>query len=396
MASDVLWYIIPRDGLYPWEPEGTREVDYDYLKQVALAVDRLGFSGALFATDLHDVWVLGTAMAAHTRNLRPLLAVHPGLISPTLLAKMALTFDDLFDGRLIINVVNGDSRMMRAMGLFVDHDDRYDLSSEYWEVFKRLTAGEIVTFEGKYVHVENAGAGGGIAPVQLPHVPLWFGGSSEPGLQMAAKHIDVYLSWGEPPALLQEKINRLRSLAAQHEREIRFGMRVHLIVRDTEKEAWAHADHLLRVTSADTLERMRFMSEGADSVGAQRQFRAHGGHLPDQAKDIEVYPNVWPGMSLIRPGPGTALVGSTENVVERIQEFESLGIETFILSGNPLLEEAYRVAETVLPKLGVRGPSSRLSNGSLLSLGTVPPNHTNDAKNEAETHAEERIGVTAQ
>jgi alkanesulfonate monooxygenase len=149
---------------------------------------------------------------------------------------------------------------------------------------------------------------------------------------------------------------------------------VHLIVRDTEAEAWAHADHLLRVTSTDTLERMRFMSEGADSVGAQRQFSAHGGHLPDHAKDIEVYPNVWPGMSLLRPGPGTALVGSTENVVERIQEFESLGIETFILSGNPLLEEAYRVAETVLPKLGVTGPSSRLSNGSLLSLGSTGTN----------------------
>ena len=113
MASDFLWYIIPRDGVYPWEPDGTRQVDYDYLRQVALAVDRLGYSGALFATDLHAVWVLGTALAAQTKHLRPLLAVHPGLISPTLLAKMALTFDDLFDGRLIINVVNGDSRMMR-------------------------------------------------------------------------------------------------------------------------------------------------------------------------------------------------------------------------------------------------------------------------------------------
>jgi alkanesulfonate monooxygenase len=371
VASEFLWYIIPRDGEYPWEPDGTRQVDYDYLKQVAGAVDRLGFSGALFATDLHDVWVLGTAIASHTKHLRPLLAVHPGLISPTLLAKMALTFDDLFDGRLIINVVNGDSRMMRQMGLFVDHDDRYELSSEYWDVFKRLTAGEIVNFEGKYVHVENAGLGAGIAPVQLPHVPLWFGGSSEAGLQMAAKHIDVYLSWGEPPSLLQQKIDRLRSLAEQNEHEIRFGMRVHLIVRDTEAEAWAHADRLLRVTSSDTLERMKFMSEGADSVGMQRQFQAHGGHLPDRAKDIEVYPNVGPGMSLIRPGPGTALVGSTENVVERIQEFESLGIETFILSGNPLLEEAYRVAETVLPKLGVMSPSaSRLNNQSLFSMAT--------------------------
>ena len=365
MASDFLWYIIPRDGEYSWEPEGTRPVDFDYLKQIALAVDRLGYTGALLATDIHDVWVLGSALATVTKRLRPLLAVHPGLISPTLLAKMALTFDDLFEGRLAINVVNGDSRVLRSMGLFVDHDDRYELSSEYWDVFRRLTAGEVVTYEGKYVHVENAGANMGIAPVQRPSVPLWFGGSSEAGFQMAARHIDLYLSWGEPPQQLQQKIDRLRELAEQHERSIRFGMRVHLIVRDTEAEAWAQADRLLDVTSENTFDRMRNLTLGADSVGMQRQLQAHGGHRPERAKDIEVYPNLWPGMSLLRPGPGTALVGSTEHVIERLQEFESLGIDTFILSGSPLLEEAYRVAETVLPKLGVVGPSSRLDNRSV-------------------------------
>jgi alkanesulfonate monooxygenase len=365
MASDYLWYIIPRDGEYSWEPEGTRPVDFDYLKLIAQSVDRLGYTGALLATDLHDVWILGTALAGVTKRLRPLLAVHPGLISPTLLAKMALTFDDLFDGRLTINVVNGDSRLMRSMGLFVDHDDRYELSGEYWEVFRRLTAGEVVTYEGKYVHVENAGATSGISPIQLPSVPLWFGGSSEAGFQLAAQHIDVYLSWGEPPDLLQQKIDRLRELAARHERQIRFGMRVHLIVRDTDAEAWAQADRLLDVTSQDTFDRMRDFSLGADSVGMQRQVQSHGGNRPDRAKDLEVYPNLWPGMSLLRPGPGTAIVGSTEHVVERIQEFESLGIDTFILSGSPLLEEAYRVAETVLPKLGVAGPASRLDNRSV-------------------------------
>jgi alkanesulfonate monooxygenase len=354
MASDYLWYIIPRDGAYPWEPEGTRAVDFDYLKHLATGVDRLGFSGALLATDIHDVWVLGSALAAHTKKLRPLLAVHPGLISPTLLAKMALTFDDLFDGRLQINVVNGETRTLRQYGLEVDHDERYALAGEYWEIFRRITAGEVVDFEGRHFSVRGAGSSFGLPVVQTPHVPLWFGGSSEAGMQMAAKHIDRYLSWGEPPARVAEKIARLNQLAEGHGRTIGYGMRLHLVVRDTEQEAWDHVDRLLRATSEGTFARMAASNAGTDSVGMQRQFEKHQGKVPDRAKDLESYPNVWPGMSLLRPGPGTALVGSTEQVVERIQEFEALGVDTFILSGNPLLEEAYRVSETVLPKLGVR------------------------------------------
>ncbi|MCW2986717.1 MAG: alkanesulfonate monooxygenase [Conexibacter sp.] len=354
MASDYLWYIIPRDGAYPWEPEGTRAVDFDYLKHLATGVDRLGFSGALLATDIHDVWVLGSALAAHTKHLRPLLAVHPGLISPTLLAKMALTFDDLFDGRLQINVVNGETLTLRQFGLEVDHDERYALAGEYWEVFRRITAGEVVDFEGRHVSVRGAGSSFGLPIVQRPHVPLWFGGSSEAGMQMAAQHIDRYLSWGEPPARVAEKIARLNELAEGHGRTIGYGMRLHLVVRDTEQEAWDHVDRLLRATSEGTFARMAASNAGSDSVGMQRQFANHRGQVPDRAKDLESYPNIWPGMSLLRPGPGTALVGSTEQIVERLQEFEALGVDTFILSGNPLLEEAYRVAETVLPKLGVR------------------------------------------
>jgi alkanesulfonate monooxygenase len=353
MASDYLWYIIPRDGAYPWEPAGTRAVDFDYLKHLATGVDRLGFSGALLATDIHDVWVLGSALAAHTKKLRPLLAVHPGLISPTLLAKMALTFDDLFDGRLQINVVNGETRTLRQYGLDVEHDERYALAGEYWEVFRRITAGEVVDFEGRHVSVRDAGASFGLPVVQRPHVPLWFGGSSEAGMRMAAQHIDRYLSWGEPPDRVAEKIARLNELAAEHERTVKYGMRLHLVVRDTEQEAWDHVDRLLKATSEGTFARMAASNASTDSVGMQRQFEKHRGQVPDRARELETYPNVWPGMSLLRPGPGTALVGSTEQIVERLQEFESLGVDTFILSGNPLLEEAYRVAETVLPKLGV-------------------------------------------
>lgn len=367
MASEFLWYIVAPDGHYPWEPEGTRPTDLAELQQIASAVDRLGYSGALLATGMHDVWVLGSALATTTQRMRFLLAVHPGLIAPTLLAKMALSFDDLHGGRLLFNIVNGDTRMFRQQGLFVEHDERYALAEEYWTVVRRLMQGETFDFNGNYIHVENAGSGLALRPVQQPYPPLWFGGSSEAGLQMAARHVDRYLSWGEPPDQLASKLDRLRTLADEHERTITFGLRVHLIVRDTDEEAWAQADRLLRVTSQQTLDRMEAVNSGSDSVGQQRQRSHHHGRLPDHARDLEISPNVWPGMSLLRPGPGTALVGSHEHVVERLQEFESLGIDTFIVSGYPLLDEAYHVAETVLPAMGVRRPGRALTEQVNLS-----------------------------
>ncbi|MFE5211957.1 LLM class flavin-dependent oxidoreductase [Streptomyces sp. NPDC056600] len=356
MASEVLWYIIPREGAYPWEPGGRRQVDLGYLQQLAGTVERLGYTGALLATDLYDVWPLGSALSAATSNrFRPLLAVHPGLISPTLLAKMALSFDNLFGGRLRFNVVNGSTKVLGEYGLQVGHDERYELSAEYWSIVKRLTAGEVFDHKGRFYDLKGAGSSfRDLRPVQAPHIPLWFGGSSEPGIEMAAQHVDVYLTWGEPPHLLKEKLDRVRARATAYGRTLRVGLRLHLIVRDTEDEAWAAADRLLDVTSEATYARQLGSEEASDGVGWQRQFRQHGGRVPARARELEVHPNLWPGMSLFRPGPGTAVVGSTAQVIERLKEFEDLGVDTFILSGNPLLEEAYRVAETVLPALGVR------------------------------------------
>ncbi|MGY3060578.1 alkanesulfonate monooxygenase [Streptomyces sp. TE3672] len=355
MATEVLWYVIPREGAYPWEPEGRRPVDLGYLAQLAGTVERLGYSGALLATDLYDVWPLGSALAASTSTaFKPLLAVHPGLISPTLLAKMALSFDHLFGGRLRFNVVNGSTKSLQEYGLHVEHDERYELSAEYWSIVKRLTAGEVFDHKGRFYDLRNAGASfRELRPVQESHIPLWFGGSSAPGIEMAAEHVDVFLTWGEPPHLLKEKLERVRARAAAYGRTLRIGLRLHLIVRDTEDEAWAAADRLLDVTSGATYARQLGDRAGEDGVGWQRQFRQHGGKVPAHARELETHPNMWPGMSLFRPGPGTAVVGSTAQVVQRLKEFEELGVDTFILSGNPLLEEAYRVAETVLPALGV-------------------------------------------
>lgn len=135
---NVFWYMCAPDGAYPWQPEGSRKVDLGYYKQLALAYDQLGYTGALFATGAHDVWVLAGALLSYTERLKFLVAIHPGLVAPTLLAKMAATLQEFSRGRLLINVVSGDAKMLGAYGMTMPHDERYDMADEYLQIWHRL------------------------------------------------------------------------------------------------------------------------------------------------------------------------------------------------------------------------------------------------------------------
>ena len=267
---------------------------------------------------------------------------------------MAASYNILFKDRLLINVINGETPVMGSYGLHVGHDDRYALSSEYWSVFSRLMAGETVTFEGSHIHVRNAAVNAGLKE-GLGHVPLWFSGSSEPAIELAGRQFDKYLSWGEPPARLAEKLDRVRERAAEYGRTVDFGLRVPLIVAETDDEAWRHANRLIELTRPETIKArlanlQKGGSYGGGSVGIQRQAAFING-IPQRARDLEIYPNLWAGMTLLNAGAPAALVGSAENVAERLAEYEAIGIDTFILSSHPLLEGARYVAEAVLPRL---------------------------------------------
>ena len=148
---NVLWYMCAPDGAYPWNPKGSRQVDYGYFRQLAQAYDQLGYTGALFATGAHDVWVLAGALLPYTERLKFLIAIHPGLVPVTLLAKMAATLQDFSRGRVMINVVSGDAKMLGAYGMDLPHDERYVMADEYLSIWHRLMAGESVTHAGKYV-----------------------------------------------------------------------------------------------------------------------------------------------------------------------------------------------------------------------------------------------------
>lgn len=349
---NVLWYMCAPDGAYPWKPEGSRTIDYGYYKQLAQAYDHLGYTGALFATGAHDVWPLAGALLPYTERMKFLIAFHPGLIAPTLLAKMSATFQEFSNGRLMLNVVSGDAKMLGAYGMMLPHDERYVMADEYLTIFHRLMAGESVTHKGKYFQTEGAKlalpAGTDIQPP-----PLWFGGSSDSAIEVAAKHVETYLSWGETPEQMGDKVKKVKARAAEHGRELTYGIRLYVIVRQTDAKAWeAAADLYDQMDDAAIAANQRFVSN-TDSIGQQRMSAMHGGIKPANFRDLEIAPNLWAGIGLVRPGPGTAIVGSPDTVIRTLEAYRKVGVDTFILSGMPLLEEAYRFGELVLPKLPV-------------------------------------------
>lgn len=349
---NVLWYMCAPDGAYPWQPEGSRKVDLGYYKQLAQAYDHLGFTGALFATGAHDVWVLASALLSSTERMKLLVAIHPGLVAPTLLAKMAATLQEFSRGRLLINIVSGDAKMLGAYGITMPHDERYDMADEYLQIWHRLFAGETVTHQGRYFKTDGARLALPVGETIAPP-PLWFGGSSDKALDVAARHVDTYLSWGETPEQIKEKVDAVKARADRYGRKLEYGIRLYVIVRDTDAKAWeAAADLYDRMDDTAIAANQRFVGR-SDSVGQQRMTAMHGGLKPTNLRDLEVAPDLWAGIGLVRPGPGTAIVGSPDTVIRTLEAYRKAGVETFILSGMPLLEEAYRFGETVLPRLDV-------------------------------------------
>ena len=325
---------------------GHRPPTLAYLAQVARAAEQLGFDGVLTPTGTwcEDAWIVTAALIAETRRLRFLVAFRPGLVSPTLAAQMAATFQFLSDGRGALNVVTGGEEVeQRRFGDWLDHDERYDRAAEFLAVVRGAWGDEPFDHAGDHYRVDGAT----VRERPRPAPPLYFGGASPAAERTAARHADVYLLFGEPPAMVRERIERMRSLAADVGRRLRFGIRLHVIARDSSEEAWAVARRWLDGMAAEDVERAQARLARSSSVGQQRMLALHGG----RRDGLEVAPNLWAGVGLVRGNAGTALVGSHEEVAERLDEYRALGCDEFILSGFPHLEEAYWVAEGVLPML---------------------------------------------
>ena len=330
--------------------EGQREASLDYLTQIAHAADSLGYDGVLTPTGAHceDAWIVTAALMAQTQRLKFLVAFRPGLVEPVLAAHMASTFQHLSQGRLLLNVVSGGSDAeQRAYGDWLSHDERYERAGEFLDIVRESWTGQELGYTGKHYRVAGAALRQPLTPV--PRV--YFGGSSDPALQLAARHADVYLSWGEPVAQAAEKIDQVRKLAADTGREVSFGLRIHVITRDTAKQAWEAADALIAALSDEEIALGQQRLRSVESVGQRRMLDLHNG----SRDKLLVAPNLWAGVGLIRGGAGTALVGSHDEVAERIAEYHDAGFDEFILSGYPHLEEAYSFGEGVIPLLTTSG-----------------------------------------
>jgi alkanesulfonate monooxygenase len=332
-----------------------RPPDIDYLAQVARSAEQLGFEAVLTPTGTwcEDAWLMTAALISQTQRLKFLVAFRPGLMSPTLAAQMAATYQRISRGRLLLNVVTGgQADEQRRFGDHLSHDERYARTGEFLAVVRGAWGGEPFDFSGEHYQVTGA-------TVMRPPDPLpgiYFGGSSRAAGPVAARYADTYLTWGEPPAQVAEKLAWMRQLADAEGRALRFGIRLHVITRDTDEDAWAEASRLLDWLDPAEIDQAQQVLAATESVGQGRMRALHDSYRHGgPARDLEVYPNLWAGIGLVRGGAGTALVGSHEQVADRILEYASLGITEFILSGYPHLEEAYWFGEGVLPELRRRG-----------------------------------------
>ena len=369
---NVFWFLPTHgDGHYLGTAEGARAVDHGYLQQIAQAADRLGFGGVLIPTgrSCEDSWLVAASLIPVTQRLKFLVALRPGIISPTVAARQAATLDRLSGGRALFNLVTGgDPEELAGDGLFLSHEERYEASEEFTHIWRRVLEGETVDFNGKHIKVKGAKLL--YPPLQQPRPPLYFGGSSEPAQELAAEQVELYLTWGEPLEAVREKIESVREKAARHGRTVRFGIRLHVIVRETNEEAWKAADRLIANLDDATIAKAQASFARFDSVGQQRMAALHGG----RRDKLEIAPNLWAGVGLVRGGAGTALVGDGPTVAQRMKEYAELGIDPFSLSGYPHLEESYRVAELLFPHLPLSRPEQPAGANNISPFGEIVAN----------------------
>jgi alkanesulfonate monooxygenase len=322
----------------------------DYLAEIARAAEISGFQGGLIPsfpmTD--EPWAISAFLARETRTFRFMIAFQPGFLNPVTAARMTASLQRATNGRALFNVITGGGGPAQLWwGDSAGHDARYNRTDEFLDVLRGVWNGGPFDYNGRYYQVENAGLALPLAEQAFPEI--YFSGSSDAALATASKHAEYYLTWLEPFAQLREKFARVKERTDALGRKIKCAVRVDIIARATEEEAWREVRKGFEGLSSAELARVG-QRAGGDSVGASRQ----DGNRPEtisRFEDLIIEPNVWSGFNLLRGGQTNGIVGSYQQVAERLDELVQLGADSFILASTPHLEEAYRVGEEVLPLL---------------------------------------------
>lgn len=327
------------------DPSAFREPNLDMFVKVAQTAEDAGFEYLLVPvqTQCWEAYVTCAMVVARTKKIDALLAARAGFIAPTVMAKMISTFDQLSEGRVRINLITGGSaKEMEADGMFADHDQRYVLLDEAVSLMKQAwEAEEPFDFEGEVYKAKGVDVRP--KPFQRPRPPFYLGGMSDAAKTVCAKHADVHLFWGDTPENVGKQIVEMRERAAAGGRQLRFGMRLHVIVREDEGDAWAAAGSLIQDAGDDLRSEIATMWDQSVANRRMQEFA--------QADSLLIAPHLWSGIATVRGGAGVAIVGNPEQVAATIREFVDAGCSSFCLSGYPHDEEAERFGRLVMPLL---------------------------------------------
>ena len=342
------WFIpIDGDGTRLGTMRAEQPPGFDYLTQVVQTAEDQEFHGLLIPTrfvnglfdegaPLMETWTTATALATVTRRIRFLIAVRPGFIAAGLLAKMVATLDQISRGRVDVNIVPGGIRHdFERLGVDVDHAGRYEQAEELMQACRALWTGEVTDFAGRHLTLRGARC----VPTPFATPRFYQGGASPRAEALAAREADVYLLWVEPLEQIAARVARVRAAYEACGRVPAFGLRTHLIVRDDADEAWAAARRLIADADPEVLrQRQAVMAGGQSTPGSDADPHRLGRCL-------------WNGLSTVRVNCGTAIVGTPQQAAQELHEYWKLGVDEFILSGFPHVEECVRARQTVLPRL---------------------------------------------
>ncbi|MDB4067168.1 LLM class flavin-dependent oxidoreductase [Flavobacteriaceae bacterium] len=318
--------------------------NWENTSDIVTTADSLGFRNILCPSSYQvgqDTLTFASAMAPLTHQINLLTAIRCGEVYPPMLARALATLDHILKGRLTINIISSD-----LPGTELSSSQRYARSREVITLLKQAWTQEEIDFQGEFYQIKLSAAP--VKPYQQNGGPLlYFGGYSPDGVALCAEHCDVYLMWPETEDKLQSLMNTMTNQAAGFGRTVLFGLRVHVIVRETEEEAKAYAQYLISELDLNQGDEIRNRAQDAKSLGVSRQ-----SELRDSAdEDYFVEPNLWTGIGLARSGCGAAIVGNPDQVYDKIQRYIKMGIRSFIFSGYPHKQEADYFAKLVLPRL---------------------------------------------
>lgn len=346
-GAEVSWFapICSDDYEFLGVPDNNLKSSFAHTSNILLTADQLGYRNILCPSSYQvgqDSLTFASAVAPQTQNINLLVAVRCGEIHPPMLARTIATLDHILQGRLTVNIISSD-----LPGETLDSKSRYHRSREVIEILKQAWTQDHIDFKGEFYNLQLSTTDP-VKPYQQNGGPLlYFGGYSPDGKDLCAEHCDVYLMWPDTEENLQGHMEDLTARSAKYGRKLDYGLRVHMIVRETESEARAAADRLVSKLDDEFGAEIRNRAQDAKTLGVALQAEAR------EKADSEGYaePHLWTGIGRARSGCGAALVGDPDQILAKIRRYMDMGIRSFIFSGYPHLDECKLFAEYVLPQL---------------------------------------------